>query len=57
MGIKLQKKNDQVARATRESISVKNNTVELLSSENDGSDNDDDDDDDLLKYNLKPSSK
>ncbi len=52
--------NVEVTRATKQTLCVKSNTVELLDSGTESKEcleDDDDDDDELLMYNLKPASK
>jgi hypothetical protein len=51
--------NSEVNRATRETLCVKNNTIELLDSEKEGGseNSDDDDDNDVFEGGLKPSTQ
>jgi hypothetical protein len=53
------KATSEVNRATRETLCVKNNTIELLDSEKEGceSSDDDDEDDEIFDGGLKPASK
>jgi hypothetical protein len=47
---------NQVAYATKETLCVKNNTIELLESGNENTTSSDDDDD-VIDGNIKPASK
>jgi hypothetical protein len=47
----------EVTHATKETLCVKNKTIELLDVGNDNSNSLDDDDDDVMNDNIEPASK